>query len=59
MSPRIAGDVIVGVDSRRVRYGQDVAAALDDLAVGQMVKVQYMRGIESVRTIFITAHLAV
>jgi S1-C subfamily serine protease len=32
----VAGDVVTGVDSRRVRYAQDVAAALDNAQVRRM-----------------------
>jgi S1-C subfamily serine protease len=46
----VAGDVITGVAGTRVRYPQDVAAALDNLQVGQIVEVRYRRGVDSVRS---------
>ena len=44
----MAGDMVTGVNGTKVRYPQDVAAALDNLGVGQKIKVAYKRGIEGV-----------
>lgn len=44
-----AGDVITAVAGQRVRYPQDVDAALDEAAVGESVRVKFLRGIDAVR----------
>jgi serine protease Do len=43
-----AGDVITSVAGQRVRYPQDIDAALDQAQVGDTVLVKYLRGIDSV-----------
>eukprot|EP00892_Ulva_mutabilis_P011883 jgi/Ulvmu1/9067/UM005_0160.1 len=40
----VAGDVIVGVDGRRIRTSSDVEAAIDNKSVGDKVQVTYKRG---------------
>ena len=44
-----AGDVITAVAGQRVRYPQDVDAALDEASVGDAVRVKFLRGIDAVR----------
>lgn len=45
----VAGDVIVGVDGKRVRTSADVEAALDNRSVGDKLQVTYRRGADGVR----------
>lgn len=47
----VAGDVIVGVDGKRIRTASDVEAALNNKAVGDTLRVTYKRGTDGVRSI--------
>lgn len=48
LSGIVAGDVITSVGGKRVKYPQDVQAALDEAQVGETVAVKFRRGIETV-----------
>jgi hypothetical protein len=48
LSGIVAGDVITSVSGKRIKYPQDVEAALDEAQVGETVVVKFRRGIEMV-----------
>jgi len=45
----VAGDVIVGIDGKRIRTSSDVESALDNKSVGDTLQVTYKRGVDGVR----------
>lgn len=45
----VPGDVIVGVDGKRIRASSDVEAAIDNKSVGDKLQVTYKRGNDGVR----------
>ena len=49
LSGILAGVLITNVAGKRIKYPQDVDAALDAVQVGETVTVKFVRGIESVR----------